>query len=158
MRKPPDGYVWSAERLTQIQAPTRIDHAWPEIWSSVCRKLLNERKSSNGLSTNRSSKMRESCGINFTDPNDKELKETIQNAMKKLEIPMEAAMPCKLNTLRHRETCSESNNIQKSKHACIVEALGIYEKAFGKDHDDHIAEKGFNSSSSCTNLSLCLKQ
>ena len=39
-----------------------------------------------------------------------------QKNCEKLEIPMEAAMPCLLKTFRHKETCSESNEIQKSKH------------------------------------------
>ena len=43
----------------------------------------------------------------------------------------------------------ESSNIQKSMHACIVEAHEStrkrLERTLSKDHDDHIAEKGFNS-------------
>ena len=34
-------------------------------------------------------------GIYFTDPEDKEFKETIKNARKKLETPVAPAMPCK---------------------------------------------------------------
>ena len=33
-------------------------------------------------------------GIYFIDPEDKEFKETIKNARKKLETPMAPAMPC----------------------------------------------------------------
>ena len=49
--------------------------------------------------------------------------------MEKLEIPMEAAVLCKLKTMKRpfkqREIDSESkgsNKIQKTKHACIAEA------------------------------------
>ena len=28
--KPPDGHVWSTERLTKRQATSRPDHSWPE--------------------------------------------------------------------------------------------------------------------------------
>ena len=53
----------------------------------------------------------------------------LKNARKKLETPMEATVPCKLRTTKRpnksRETVDEtkgSNNIQKTKHACIVAA------------------------------------
>ena len=66
---------------------------------------------------------------------------------------MEAAMACKLKTTkssyRHRETESGSNRIRKSKHARIAEAHESTRKRLertpSKDHEDHIAEKGFNS-------------
>ena len=32
---PPDGYVWSGERLTRKQQTFRPDHLWPEIWKTV---------------------------------------------------------------------------------------------------------------------------
>ena len=35
-------------------------------------------------------------GINFIDPEDKEFKETIKNARKKLETSVAPAMPCKI--------------------------------------------------------------
>ena len=35
-------------------------------------------------------------GIHFIDPEDKEFKETIKNARKKLETSMAPAMPCKI--------------------------------------------------------------
>ena len=30
--KPPDGYVWSGERLARKQLTSRPDHLWPELW------------------------------------------------------------------------------------------------------------------------------
>ena len=39
---------------------------------------------------------RELRGIYFIDPEDKEFKETIKNARKKLETPVAPAMPCKI--------------------------------------------------------------
>ena len=62
---------------------------------------------------------------------------------------MEAAMPCKLKTFPHREACSESKEIRRSKHACIVEAHVYTRKRLDgtlpQDHEDRIAAKGFNS-------------
>ena len=56
-------------------------------------------------------------GIYFIDPEDKEFKETIQNARKKLETPVPPAMPCKTSkNSQHVVTCGKSNEI-KSKLA-----------------------------------------
>ena len=53
------------------------------------------------------------------------------------------------SSYRHRETDSGSSNIQKSKRACIVEAHESTRKRLEgtllRDHEDHIAKKGFNS-------------
>ena len=55
--------------------------------------------------------------------------ETFKNARKKLEIPKEAAMPCKVGTKNrskksreHDDEIQSSNKIRKTKHACFVEA------------------------------------
>ena len=44
--KPPDGCMWSGERLTQRQATSRPDHLWPEPWTKLGRnaKLREETK------------------------------------------------------------------------------------------------------------------
>ena len=61
-------------------------------------------------------------GIYFIDPEDKEFKETIKNARKKLETPMAPAMPCKTcKKSKHGETRGKTNDF-KSKFACILEA------------------------------------
>ena len=67
-------------------------------------------------------------GIYFIDPEDGEYKETVENGREKLEVAVEAAMPCKMETRKRArkplETvasgCTESN--KKTKRACIVEA------------------------------------
>ena len=99
-------------------------------------------------------------GIYFIDPEDGEYRETIKIANKKFEIPMEAVMLCKMGTkMRSKkllETASESdesNKIQKTKLACIVEAHESTRRRLEptpqKDHEDHIAEKDCNSKSDC---------
>ena len=42
--KPPDGYMWSRERLTKIQATTRPDHVWPEVWTKIGKAAQNREK------------------------------------------------------------------------------------------------------------------
>ena len=36
--KPPDGYLWSGERLTREQLTSRPDQLWPEIWKTIWKK------------------------------------------------------------------------------------------------------------------------
>ena len=123
----------------------------------TCQKQLRKKeKHQLAIEKPKLDNSRKLRGIYFIDPDDGELKETIQNARKKLEIPMEAAMPLKLRTKKRpnksRETDDEtkgSNKLRKTKHACIVEADDStrkrLESTLPKDDEDHIAEKGFNS-------------
>ena len=88
-------------------------------------------------------------GIYFIDPEDKELKETIKNANRKLETPTAPAVPCKMcKKSKHGETRSKTNDF-KSKFACILEASEStrmrMEESLPKYHEDHIAGKGNDS-------------
>ena len=85
-------------------------------------------------------------GIYFIDPEDKEFKETIKNARKKLETPMAPAVPCKTSKKStHGETRGKTNEF-KSKFACILEvsesARKRTEESLPNRHEDHIAGKG----------------
>ena len=81
-------------------------------------------------------------GIYFIDPEDKEFKETIKNARKKLETSIAPAMPCKIM----KKNCGNggSNKI-KTKLACILEADESTRLRMGNSlpnhHEDHIARK-----------------
>ena len=94
--KAPDGYMWSGRRLTRKQLTSRQDHLWPEIWKSMGKNAkLKEKQNwlNEKLHLENARKLR---GICFIDPEDKEFKETIKNASKKLETSVAPAMPCKL--------------------------------------------------------------
>ena len=42
---PPDGYMWSGERLTRKQLTSRQDRLWPELWIKKGRNAkLKERQ------------------------------------------------------------------------------------------------------------------
>ena len=56
---------------------------------------------------------RELWGIYFIDPEDKEFKETIKNARKKLEAPMAPAMLCNLS--KNRQNCGKGEKSNKTK-------------------------------------------
>ena len=85
-------------------------------------------------------------GIYFIDPEDKELKETIKNARKKLETSIAPAMPCKI---MKKNKGSGTSNKNKTRLACILEAGESarlrMEESLPNHHEDHIAGKGDNS-------------
>ena len=51
-------------------------------------------------------------GIYFIDPEDKEFKETIRDARKKLEIPVTPPVPCKI--LENNKNCESQQNQNKT--------------------------------------------
>ena len=84
-------------------------------------------------------------GIYFIEPEDKEVKETIKNARKKLETSVALAMPCKI-----MKNCgSDGSNKIKTKLACILEADESTRMRIGNSiphyHQDHVAGNGENS-------------
>ena len=87
-------------------------------------------------------------GSFFIDPEDKEFKETIKNARKKLETSVAPAMPCKI--VKNNKNCvsGASNNI-KTRLACILEASESTRLRMGESlpnhHEDHISGKDNNS-------------
>ena len=100
----------------------------------------------------------------FCDPEGGEFKDIIENARRKWEIPMSAAMLCKLQRGQYRETCRTIGE-HKTKCACTAEATESLRRRMEgsphQNHEDHIAGKGMNPLSRYNlvhNLFLCLKQ
>ena len=94
--KPPDGNMWSGERLTRKQLTSRPDHLWPELWKSMGKHAELKEKQKWSNEKIRLENVRKLRGIYFIDPEDKEFKETIKNVRKKLETSVAPAMPCKI--------------------------------------------------------------
>ena len=90
--KPPEGHMWSGTRLTERQATSRPDHLWPEFSEKMGKKCWAEGESWMVKWKPMLDNARRLRGIYFTDPEDKEFKETTRNARKKLETPMAPAM------------------------------------------------------------------
>ena len=107
--KPPDGYMWSWRRLTRKQLTSRPD---PELWEKMGKNAkLKEKQAKVVQWKPQLDNARKLRGIYFIDPEDKEFKETIKNARKKLETPMAPAMPCKINKKKYANV-DKSNNAQ----------------------------------------------
>ena len=86
----------SGERLTKRQLTSRPDYLWPELWTKLGRNAQPKERQKWSHEQTHLDNARRSRGISFIDPEDKEFKETIKNARKKLETPMAPAMPCKM--------------------------------------------------------------
>ena len=137
--KPPDGFLWSGRRLTKRQVTSRPDHLWPELWTKMGRnaKLKEKQKwSHEKLHLENARKLR---GIYFIDPEEKEFKENIKNARKKLETPV-APVACILEgdcvweshcriimktILQEEETTHNSITIWFTKFSPMPQAMKI---------------------------------
>ena len=163
--KPPDGFLWSRGRLTRKQLTSRTDYCWPEFWIKLGRNAKLKERQKWSHEKRKLDNARRLRGIYFIDPEDKEFKETIKNARKKLETPMAPAMLCKTSKKsKHGETRGKTNDF-KSKFTCILKASEStrlrMEDSLPNYHEDHIAGKGkihCNITIWYTNLFLCLKQ
>ena len=141
--------MWSGCRLTKRQAISRPDHLWPELWRGVARNAELREKHNWAFEKPKLDDARRLRGIYFIDPEDKEFKDTIRNAGRKLETPMAPAMPCKTcKKSKHGETRSKTNDF-RSKFACILEASEStrmrMEESLPNYHEDHVAGNVDNS-------------
>ena len=89
-------------------------------------------------------KARKLRGICYTDPDDMEFQDTVKNARKKLEVPLETAVHCDISNQQGEIWCTQHNS-RKSRYACISEAhessrtrIGTTEPGY---HEDRIAEE-----------------
>ena len=99
-------------RLTRKLLTSRPDHLWPEHWEKMGRNAKLKEKQKWSHEKPQLDNARKLQGICFIDPEDKEFKETIKNAHKKLETPMAPAMPCKIS--KNNKNCGSgaSNKIK----------------------------------------------
>ena len=147
--QPPNGHMWSGERLTRKQLTSRPDHLWPELWEKIGKNAKLKQKQKWSHEKPHLDNARKLGGICFIDPEDMELKETIKNARKKLETPMAPAMLCK--TCRNNQNSGNGGKSKKikSKLACILEDSQstrlCLEESLPNYHEDHVAGKGDNS-------------
>ena len=116
--KPPEGYMWSGWRLTKRQATSRPDHLWPELWTILGRNAKLREKHKWSHEKPKPDNARRLRGICFIDPEDKEIKETIKIARRKLDTPMAPAMPCKTSK---KNKYGKAPIDFKSNFTCVLE-------------------------------------
>ena len=121
--KPPDGHMWSGVKLTRKQLTSRPDHLWPELWEKMKRNAKLKERQKWSHEKPQLDNARKFRGIYFIDHEDKEFKETIKNARKKLETPVTPSMACKISKNNQNSGNGIKSNKTKSKLACILEAM-----------------------------------
>ena len=138
--------MWSGRRLRRKQLTSRPEYLWTELWTKLGRNAqlkVRQKWSHEKPHLDNARKLR---GIYFIDLEDKEFKETIKNARKKLETPVAPAMLCKMRKNSPNWVTRGKSNEINSKLACILEAGESTRLRMGESspnhHEDHIAGKG----------------
>ena len=146
--RPPEGYTWSGDRLSRKQTTSLPDDVWPDMWKFMSDAARKKAKQRWAIEKPKLDNARQLRGICFIEPNDEEFKLTMKAARRKLEVPMPAAMPCKIPIKSSGETHRNIGK-RKTKYACVVDAdestRPRLEGAGHKPHQDHITAKGTNS-------------
>ena len=146
-KKPPDAHMQSGERDWQNG---KQGHLWPELSTKLGRNAELRDKQKWAIEKPKLDNAGRLRGFYFIDPENKEFKETIKNARKKLETPMAPSMPCNIcKKSNNGEIRGKTTNDFKSKFACILKASEFsrmrMEACLPKYCEDHIAGKGDNS-------------
>ena len=143
-----EGYTWSGERLTRKQTTSRPDDVWPDMWKVMSDAARKKAKQRWAIEKPKLDNARQLRGMFFIETNDVEFKLTLKAARRKLEVPMPAAMLCKIPMKSSGETQRNIGKL-KTKYACIVDAdestRPRLEGAGHKPLQDHITAKGMNS-------------
>ena len=82
--------------LTRKQTTSRPDVVWPETWTHMSDAAKKKAKQRSAIEKPKLDNAKQLRGILFIEPNKEEFKLTIKVARRKLEVPMQAAMPCKI--------------------------------------------------------------
>ena len=146
--------VWVGDLQGQ-QTTSRPDDVWPDVEIHVrCREKEKQKWSIEKPKLDNARHLRGRFSI---EPNDEQFKRTMTAARGKLEVPMPAAMPCKI-PIKSSGARHHTIGKRKTKYACVVDAdestRPRLEGAGHKPHQDHIAAKGMNS---VTQMSLVHK-
>ena len=116
--KPPEGFLWSGERLTKIQATTRPEYVWPQIWIGMSKAA--QKKEERAIEKPKLENARKLRDIYFIDQEDEDYKETIKKRGKSWRILWRRRCHAKWEQ-RSTWSCGkpsetdESNKIHKTK-------------------------------------------
>ena len=150
-------FVIQGKGLTKIQATTRPDYVWPEIWSGMSKAAEKKEKQEWTIEKPKLDNARKLRDIYFIKPEDGEYKEiTKKNSRKSWKFWWRQSCLASWRRRRAQRDCGKpqarqqrSNKVHKTMHASIVEAHESTRKRLEstppRSHEDHIAEKGFNS-------------
>ena len=143
--------VYMVRGTVDKQTTSRPDYLWPEIWKDMSEGAQRKEKQKWAIEKPKLDNARRMRGIYFIDPADAQFKETIKKkkkARRKLEVPMPAAMLCKIRRGTYKETCRTLMLPKQNTHASLKPTNSVrirMEGALHRYHEDHIAGKGTNS-------------
>ena len=138
----------SGKRLTRNQKSLRPDDVWPDMWKFMSDAAKKKAKQKIGYRETKA-RQRQTTERNILfEPNDEEFKLTMKAARGKLEVPMPAALLCKIPIKSSGGTHTNIGN-RKTKYVCVFDAdestRPRLEGAGHKPHQDHITAKATNS-------------
>ena len=128
--------------LTRTQTTSRPDTLWPETWKNVSGASKRNEKQKWAIEKPKLDNSRKLRGIYFIDTDDEEFKNIMKKSRRKLEIPMPAAMSCKLQRDKYRKLVAQLKNTRQN---AFVLLKSMNQGSLHKYHEDHIAGKGMNS-------------
>ena len=126
-----------------------------KFWTKIGKSAQKTERQGRAKEKPKLDNARRLGGIYFIDPEDKDYKETINDAKRKLDMPMDAAMHCKTRQ-SPRPACGKlqrglvvPNWVPKMRYVCIVASHEStrqrVEPFLPIFHEDHMAGKGVNS-------------
>ena len=129
-----------------------VQMIYGHICGSICQ-MQRKKKAKQKLAIEKPKigNARQLRGILFIEPDDEEFQPIMKAARRKWEVPMPAAIPCKIPMKSSGET-HRNMVTRKTKYACVVDADETtrprLEGAGHKPHQDHITAKRTNSMTS----------
>ena len=144
--KPPYGNTWSGGRLTKIQATSTPDYLWPEVSFDMSASAEQEERRHWASGKPKPDNARKLRRIYQIDLDDMEFWDIRKHAPKKLEVPLEPAVPCKchwarcdfLRKFRHSEDKARMYR-RSPRHESTRTRIGTTQSRF---REDLLADKG----------------
>ena len=121
---------WQNRTLCVVDGPLSSKEFGPDMWKHMSDAAKRKEKQKWAIEKSRLDQARRSRSIFFIDPDDEGFKRTVTNACKKLEIPMPAAMPCRLQRCPYRENLQHCWRTQ-DKICLYCWSRRIYEDTHG---------------------------
>ena len=94
--RPPEGYTCCGERLARKQSTSRPDDIWPDKCKHMSDVAKKKAKQKWAIEKSKIDNARQLRRMYFIEPDDEEFKYIMKAARRKLEVPMPAAMLCKI--------------------------------------------------------------
>ena len=134
--RPLEGYTWSGERLTRKQTTSRPDDVWPEMWkfmSDAGKKKAKQRWAIEKPEVDNAGQL---TGIFYSEPNDEELKLTMEASRGKLDVPMPVWQLTKVRN--KKDVIEEAKNKGRKVHfASLMDLCHLKNSELGPQFQEY---------------------